>query len=175
MTSVRDIVSSVAEDSAELPVPEPENPGQGAGDDGYVTVEAARLALEEEKARVRERVLREADHHGWCDDGTRKVLAELRLRRPDRKTEHVVELPVTLTLRFELHTYCAAGAVDYVSRNILPLDGYAQSVTGRLTLGDGQAFAGGRIRGASLTGPWTVDGQPVAEPTPGEDGDTSAA
>lgn len=83
-----------------------------AGLDHVPTVEEAKALLEARKAEIRQAVMLEADLRDWCEDGTRKVCANLRLPRPGERTTHPLEVELRLKVRVSYSAYTAEGAVE---------------------------------------------------------------
>lgn len=76
------------------------------------------------QAEVREEVLFQADRRNWCDDGTRKVCANLRIPRPGPRETHEVTFRVTMDLTIPISAWTARGALAraYNGYNI-PVEG----------------------------------------------------
>ena len=91
------------------------------GFDHVPTVEELAEAKTQRQAEVREEVLFQADRRGWCADGTRTVLANLRLQRPGDKAVHKIVARVEMDIEVDLRAWTERGALAYaVSANILP-------------------------------------------------------
>lgn len=87
-----------------------------AGLDHVPTVDEAKALLDARKDEIRTEVLRQADMRDWCEDGTRKVCANLRLPRPGERQTHKVQVEMTLTLTLDSTAYTAEGALARMRR-----------------------------------------------------------
>lgn len=83
--------------------------------DHIPTVEEAKAILAARRAEIRHAVMVEADRRDWCEDGTRKVCANLRLERPGSRTERVVEVELTMKLTVPVATYTEEGVLRKLS------------------------------------------------------------
>lgn len=87
---------------------------------GYIpTAAEVKEKLDARKVEIRQAVLDQSDSRGWCDDGTRKVLADLRLSRPGSREQHTVRATVTLEVQFNVNAYNALGAARLAHRHYL--------------------------------------------------------
>lgn len=75
----------------------------------------AKAALDAQRAKIRHEVLYQADLNGWCEDGVRRVLADLRLPRPGPREERTVTARIEIEYRASLYAYTteAAAALAY--------------------------------------------------------------
>lgn len=101
------------------------------GFDHVPTVDELAERKAQRQAEVRDEVLFQADRKYWCDDGTRKVCANLRIARPGGKTERKVTYRVTMDVEVRAHTWTERGALAYaINSNLLPTDGGSYGGTG---------------------------------------------
>lgn len=83
----------------------------------HVPTEAeAKALLTARRQEIRHAVLVEADARQWCEDGTRKVCANLRLERPGDRTQREVELEMTVKVRTNFTTYTPEGVVKQLQQ-----------------------------------------------------------
>lgn len=144
MTDVRNEIPFTAYEEvfvADAPTPEPETPTLDEatvklltelGFDHVPTVEEAKAALEARRERVREEVLFQADRKGWCEDGTRQVCANLRVKRPGSREQRTITYRATVEVTREILSYSERGALALAKAH------------GYLPLGLGN-FAGGEL------------------------------
>lgn len=83
--------------------------------DHVPTVEEAKAILAARRAEIRHAVMVEADRRDWCEDGTRKVCANLRLERPGSRTERLVVVELTMKLTVPVSTYTEEGVLGKLS------------------------------------------------------------
>lgn len=101
------------------------------------------------QAEVREEVLFQADRRNWCDDGTRKVCANLRIPRPGQRETHEITFQVTMDVTLTLNAYSAKGAL-------------ARAYNGHLFPVEGRQWYPSATRTSNVTmGPLMVGGQPI--------------
>jgi hypothetical protein len=94
-----------------------------AGLDHVPTIDEAKALLDARRREIRHAVMVEADKRNWCEDGTRKVCANLRLERPGSRAERSVEVEVTLKITHTIPTYTNEGAVaQMLDKGILSPD-----------------------------------------------------
>ena len=79
------------------------------GLDHVPTIEEAKALLAARRAEIRHAVMVEADKRDWCEDGTRKVCANLRLERPGSRTNREVEVEMTLKIKTVIAAYTEEG------------------------------------------------------------------
>lgn len=82
-----------------------------AGLDRVPTIDEAKEILAARRAEIRHAVMVEADKRDWCEDGTRKVCANLRLERPGSRTERNVEVEMTIKVVVPVVTYTEEGVL----------------------------------------------------------------
>lgn len=130
----------------------------------YVTAVEAQRQLNERREQVRHWVLRMADRRSWCDEGTRKVLAGLRLPRPGNRTRFMVRIPVSMVLTFQADTWTAQGAVE---RSLIAA-GLANTLTDlgspvgdERNINNGMHITGSTAQEVAFQGPILVNGEPV--------------
>lgn len=91
-----------------------------AGLDHVPTIEEAKAHLDARRKEIRLAVLEQADERSWCEDGTRKVCANLRLERPGSRSEKLVEVELILKVTIPVTTYTDKGVVAHLkSKGIL--------------------------------------------------------
>lgn len=99
------------------------------GLDRIPTAEEAKALLAARRAEIRHAVLVQADKRAWCEDGTRKVCANLRLERPGARTEKMVEVEMVLKVKVPVQAYTDEGALqNVVKQGVLS----TASITNRL-------------------------------------------
>lgn len=81
------------------------------------TVDEAKALLDARKAEIRLAVMREADLRDWCDDGTRKVCANLRLARPGDRENHEFQVELRLVLSVTQTAYTPDGALAKLAKS----------------------------------------------------------
>lgn len=87
-----------------------------AGLDHVPTVDEAKALLDARRAEIRTAVLMEADARDWCEDGTRKVCANLRLARPGNRDSHEITVTMQMTLTITQSAYTPQGALARMQR-----------------------------------------------------------
>lgn len=75
------------------------------------------LAMKQELEKLREELriqtLIESDRRGWCVEGTRSVLAKMRLKTPGKERKHFrVKVPVTLMVTRNIDAWIPESAVS---------------------------------------------------------------
>lgn len=81
------------------------------GFDHVPTEQELREAKARRQAEVRDEVLFQADRKGWCEDGTRQVLANLRLQRPGDRGTHKIIARVTMDVEVDVAAWTERGAL----------------------------------------------------------------
>lgn len=79
--------------------------------DHVPTIDEAKELLTARRAEIRHAVMLQADKRDWCEDGTRKVCANLRLERPGSRTNRQVEIEMTLKFTVTATSYTEEGAL----------------------------------------------------------------
>ena len=87
------------------------------GFDHVPTIEEAKSALDARREFVRSEVLFQADRKQWCEDGTREVCANLRLRRPGSRTEKKVTVRATVEYTVHRLAYSDRGALHSAEKS----------------------------------------------------------
>lgn len=91
------------------------------GFDRVPTIEELREVKARRQAEIREEVLFQADRRNWCDDGTRKVCANLRVQRPGEREERKITVKVAYEIEVTVTSYTDRGAVALaLAGNYLP-------------------------------------------------------
>lgn len=91
-----------------------------AGLDRVPTADEAKALLAARRAEIRHAVLVQADERAWCEDGTRKVCANLRLERPGNRTQRVATVELNLKVTMPLTTYTTEGVIaQLMSKGLL--------------------------------------------------------
>lgn len=94
-----------------------------AGLDHVPTADEAKALLDARRKEIRHAVMVEADRRDWCEEGTRKVCANLRLERPGGRTQRTIDVEVNLTVTVPMTTYTEEGALSkLLTRGILSPD-----------------------------------------------------
>ena len=106
------------------------------GFDHVPTADEVKARLDARREEIRNEVLFQADRRDWCDDGTRQVCANLRLKRPGYRDEKKITIRATVEYTVDTLAYSDKGALLKVHKY------------GRLPLGD--QFAGGRLASAEI-------------------------
>lgn len=107
-----------------IPEPEPIDPKyldllRELGFTEVPTAAEVKQLLDERRTLTRNTVLIQADKGSWCYDGTRRVLANLRLPRVDQRENHTVRATVTFTVEYATAAYTRESAVEVIRRAYL--------------------------------------------------------
>lgn len=102
----------------EAPAIDPETAATLAklGLDRVPTAAEAKELLDARRTEIRAEVLRQADARDWCDDGTRKVCANLRLPRPGNRERFSFQATFTVTVDIPTNAFTEAGALLRIQR-----------------------------------------------------------
>lgn len=96
---------------------------QKYGFDHVPTADELREFKARRQAEIREEVLFQADRRNWCDDGTRKVCANLRIPRPGQREDRKVTVKVSYEIEVTISSYTDRGAVALaLASGYLPKD-----------------------------------------------------
>lgn len=92
------------------------------GFDHIPTADEVKARLDARREEVRDEVLFQADRKHWCDDGTRQVCANLRLKRPGNREPRNIRIRVTAEYTVQMVTFSDKGALyRAVADGLLPL------------------------------------------------------
>jgi hypothetical protein len=93
------------------------------GFDHVPTADELRDFKARRQAEIREEVLFQADRRNWCEDGTRKVCANLRVQRPGQREDRKITVQVTYEVELTVTSYTDRGAVALaLSSGYLPVE-----------------------------------------------------
>lgn len=84
---------------------------QKYGFDHVPTADELREVKARRQAEIREEVLFQADRRNWCEDGTRKVCANLRIPRPGQREDRKITVKVSYEVELTVASYTDRGAV----------------------------------------------------------------
>ena len=94
------------------------------------TAAEVKAKLDERRDLTRTTVLVEADKGRWCYDGTRRVLANLRLPRAGERQTHIVRAQVSFTVEYHLSAFSYASAAEQAHTHYLNADMLRQRLAG---------------------------------------------
>ncbi len=76
------------------------------------TIEEAKALLDARREEIRAAVLQQADERDWCYDGTRKVCANLRLRKPDDRSYFTVKVRMVVEMTARVRGFTLDSAMQ---------------------------------------------------------------
>ncbi len=80
------------------------------------TIEEAKAILDARREEIRAAVLRQADERDWCYDGTRKVCANLRLRKPEDRSRFDVKVRMEVEMTLQVRGFTLESAMHRHAR-----------------------------------------------------------